>query len=481
MPWINTARLMATALALSLPLLSAADPVPMHAPAPTEFAMRLPLQVSGNNGVVQLTLPMLVYQQSQSASLADLRVYNDSGRALPYALYQPIYRARIESRESDTVQFPIYQSAQLNSGSRDLQLEWRTNRDGSLLSVQTRESSTLPADTLSALIIDLGPSAADEVLESLRFDLPESSHDYRTQVAIERSEDLKLWEGAAYGNLDWISAADDSRQLVNNRMDLPNGSGRYLKLRWIDGDSNPFAAIHARWRSASIKLPPTLEVELNASAGRVEGDFSYQASPAIVATALGLVLPEANTVLPVSIGFYRPQAQAKSPWRLLTQIDSTFYRLTKDGRERVSGRINIAPLSSSEWVVRPHTADHAAPKLILQWQPQTLAFNAQGSGFYLAVGAPPEVHTRWLGGPAPMAQVAPGFSQSEIEQLERAIPGTAIPTVSTQPLIAEAIEAPADPARLRLMVLWAALGLGILMLGLMSWRLYQQLSKSSSN
>jgi hypothetical protein len=463
-------------LALILPVLASAEPLPMHAPTPDEFALRLPLAVSGDNGVVQLQLPLTVYQHSRSPELADLRVYNSVGQLLPYALYRPNYRTRTQSRESGTRLFPIYQSAQLPASTGDLQLELRTGPDGAVVSVSSKGAVAASGEKLSALIIDLGASERGEVLESLRFELPESAPDYRARLAIERSDDLKFWEGIANGSVDWISSADASQRLISDGIEVPTGEGRYLKLRWIEGEPINFGAVRARWRSSTITIDPTLEVVLDGAPGKVDGDFSYAASPAIVATALGLILPEANTVLPVSIGFYRDQGQRQPRWWLQTRVESTFYRLNQNGRERSSGRISIAPMSGPEWIVRPHTPGHAAPKLVLEWQPQTLVFNAQGQDFQLAIGAAPEVYGRWTGGPSALAQVAPGYSAIEIEQLERARVGSPL-TTTAPPQIKPAIATDdVDQARLRRFMLWSVLGIGVILLGFMSWRLYGQLN-----
>lgn len=467
--------------ALFMPMVASADPVPMHSPTPDEFAMRLPLTVSGDNGVVQLQLPLRVYQSSRSPDLADLRVYNLGGQALPYTLYRPSYRTRTHSRESGTQLYPIYQSMQTQDSNGDLRLELRTGKDGAVVSVVTKGTSAATGEALTAVIVDLGPSERGEVLESLRFELPESAPDYRARLAIERSDDLKLWDGIANGRVDWISSADASQRLISDGIYVPVGTGRYLKVRWIDGDAINFGAIRARWRASTVTIDPTLEVELEGAPGKVEGDFSYAASPAMVATSLGLLLPEPNTVMPVSIGFYRDQGQRTPRWWLQTRVDSTFFRLTQSGRERVSGRINIAPMSGSEWILRPHTDGHAAPKLVLEWQPQTLVFNAQGQDFYLAVGASPEVYSRWKGGPSPMAQVAPGYSAVEIEQLERAKVGNSVAAAPASPIVPVEAENEAQSSLRRRFILWSVLGFGVLMLGFMSWRLYGQLNAGEDN
>lgn len=467
-------------LALLLPIQATAAPGQRHAPTPDEFALRLPLQVSGDNGVVQLQLPLSVYQHARSPELADLRVYNGAGQLLPYALYHPSDRTRTQSRESGTRLFPIYQDAQSPSSSGDLQLELRTGPDGAVVSVETRGATpaAASAETLTALIVDLGESDRNEVLESLRFELAEAAGNYRARLAIARSRDLKQWDGIANGSLDWLHSADASEQLVSDDIDVPAGEGRYLKLRWIEGEPLQFGAVHARWRSSTITPEPTLEIELEGRPGKIEGDYAYAASPAIVATALGVNLPEPNTVLPVSIGFYRDQGQRSPRWWLQTRVESTFYRLNQNGSERRSARIRIAPMSGEEWILRPHNPGHAAPSLVLEWRPQTLVFNAQGTDFQLTVGAAPETYQRWTSGPSSLAQVAPGFSTTEIEQLERATLGDPISAAVKLESTTADNETKADPARLRRYILWSVLGFGVLVLGFMSWRLYGQLSRS---
>ncbi|MBK8068830.1 MAG: DUF3999 family protein [Rhodanobacteraceae bacterium] len=463
---------------------ASAEPPPPHDPRLDEFATVFPLSVEGDDGVLQVQLPLPVYQASRAPGLADVRVYNGAGQLLPYALHYPEQRTRIEVREQTTTQFPLYETAVTPGAAGGIDLQLRTGPDGALVSLDARTSAPQPAPSrkLAALVVDLGPSARNEVLQSLRFQLAESVGDYHARLAIERSDDLKLWDGVAHGTLDWISASDQTIQLVSDRIELPRGDGRYLKVRWVDGEPLAFAAIVGEWRGATATLDPQLELTLQAQPGRVGGDWVFHTSPSIAATAIGLDLPEANTVMPVTIGFYRRQRVPKPEWLLAPQLGSTFYRLNHNGRERVSSRIHVSPQGNAEWVVRPHTAGHAPPQLVLGWRPQTLVFTARGEDFKLAIGADPEAVRHWRGGPAALAQVAPGFSPGEIAQLDRAVVGLPQPP----PAKAEAV-APAPPeadaeaaARQRRFALWSVLGLGIVLLCWMTWRLYEQMVEGRS-
>ncbi len=67
-------------------LLLAVLPGTALADAPADFSHAMPLAVSGKNAVVQLRLPPAAYLHARSAQLDDLRVFDASGKALPFAL-----------------------------------------------------------------------------------------------------------------------------------------------------------------------------------------------------------------------------------------------------------------------------------------------------------------------------------------------------------------------------------------------------------
>lgn len=444
-----------------------------HLPNPDEFALQLALHTSGANGVVQLQLPIEVYLASRSAGLSDLRVYNGAGQLLPYHLDLPETRAAIEQREQAGVLFPYMAPLTSASDQADLQMELRVDADGALQWRSNRQPVEAPTTRLQELIVDLGPSERHERLGSLRFERPPAQPEYRARLSIARSEDLKLWDNAAQASLDWLSSTQGSLQLVNDRVDLPAGSGRYLRIRWLDGEPALFAAVHGRWVGSTIAAEPMLELALPAASGRIAGDYMYATSPAVQATEIGLELQQQNTVMPVSIGFYREQPQRNPPWRFEARVEATFYRLLQDGRERRSGRIQIQPLSAAHWVLRLQQADQLPPELILRWRPQRLIFNAQGSDFLLAVGADPARQRQWLGGPSPIAQVAPGFDRDELIALEHARVGEQVAEVA---IAAPITQTDADPQQRRRWILWGVLGLGVLLLAGISWRLLGQLN-----
>ncbi|MEZ5442146.1 MAG: DUF3999 family protein [Lysobacterales bacterium] len=449
------------------PALTCAQPQAERNHPADHFALQLPLQVSGANGVVQLTLPLAVYQASRQPGLADLRIYNDAGQALPYHLDLPGARSEQSASERSATLFPSLQAGAEDPRQAAPVVDLQVRADGSL---HWRSDAPRSApDRLVELIVDLGSSGADERLDSLRFEAPADTPTYRALLQIERSDDLRWWETVAVEQLDWLDAADGSR-LQNDRIDLPSGQGRYLRLRWRDGQPRLFAAIHGRWVSTALAPVSRLQLQLDAQPGAQAGDSLYRSSPAISATAIGLVLPEQNLVLPVRIGEYaRRGARPADPVRLQVWLQTTAWRLLRDGQERQSGLVQIAPRASEQWVVRTDPG-LPAPALLLQWQPQRLIFTARGQGFRLAVGASREMLRDLPGGPVPLSQVAPGGSTGDLDGLEQAqlghpVSGPPVPSPA-------AVSAETDR---RPWVLWAVLGLGVLLLAGLSWRLYRQL------
>jgi hypothetical protein len=448
-------------------------------PRPADFAMQLPLTVSGANGVVQLRLPLMVYQRSSSPELADLRVFNAAGQALPFALLPTTRSQRVRRRDSIARLFPIYGA--LAARAVQTELDIRIAADGTLISVQSKGGEP-PTQALSVLILDLGAPAADEVLDSVQL-LRTDTQTYRAELAIDRSEDLKLWDRVAQSRVDWLQGAQADQSLVNDRIEVGARGSRYLRIQWLEGTPVLFERVAVRWRSTESVETLPLEVKLRPTRSKIQGDLLFAVPPAIAATQVGLELPAANTVLPASIGYYSKRRNSpKSSFMPVAQ--GTFYRLTRAGEERTSSNIQIAPWSSKQWVLRPGETIDWEPTLVLRWYPVNIVFTARGDessrrSFVLAVGASSAVSERWVSHRTTLERVAPGFSAAEVAAIEPAVAGEWQPTSTAQALAAPPRSENLPWLQNRSLVLWAVLILGTLVLAAMTWRLYQQMNKAS--
>jgi len=436
---------------------------------PADYSHALPLTVSAKNAVVQLRLPKDVYLHARSATLDDLRIFDASGKALPYALVQPAAQTQASRRQLPVKLFPVGISA---GDTRDVRndVDIRTSADGAVTSITTRHTSAGQQPAAGALVLDVGKS--DAAIDALVFTLPEGVDNYEGQVQLEVSDDLRRWDTVGYASLSWLQNREHDT-LRNNRMEFEARAFRYARLSWRQGKPLQFASIVAEVPQA-VATPPILDsVTLKPRAGLFPNDLVYDAAVAIPVRRMNLVFSEQNIVLPALVGTYIEPPNLKgakaTPPSFVPRLQATFSKISQNGQQRNSGELDLPDLHAQAWVLRPQEASSAQPEMKLSWAPTAMVFMASGAAPYTLhfgrTGAKP--------GQRDVSQVAPGFSAAELQALEQAVPGT---------LTHNSVTAAPDehgPARLRIFALWAVLVLGVGVLGFMAWRLLTQMKDPS--
>jgi hypothetical protein len=473
-----------------------ASTVPPPSDTPQDYAYAAPLAAAAKQGVLQLRLPQDVYLHARSPDLNDVRVFDASGVALPFALRVPEAQRRTSHRSLPLKVFPLM-------GSRDadgkVDLDVRTGSDGRLLSVQLRPDRQQGAgaqQTLSALILDLGTAGGDgkakaqdstadarPQIDALRFALPAGQQEYSAQVWLDTSDDLQHWDAAGTAELNWL-ANQQAQTLANDKLDFAPRRFRYARITWRSGTPLLFAGVTAEQLLQDDVAPYSETLLLQASAGKHAEDLSYAAPLAVPVRRIGLQFSAPNVVLPATLGVYRElpalQVGQSTTWHFEPVAGATFYRITQGGKERSSGDLEIAPRHAAQWVLRMRDAATAKatamatapPSLRISWEPASIAFLANGNAPYtLAVGrdkAPAAARE--------LAQVAPGFNSAELQALE---PATAAPLRLQHDNAGQAeraAEQAGAAARQRILILWTILLAGVGVLAFMVWRLLKQQS-----
>ncbi|WLI88351.1 DUF3999 family protein [Massilia sp. R2A-15] len=425
--------------------------------------------VSGKDGLAQLRLPKDVYLNARSAELNDLRLFDRRGASIPFALTTPQAQENVSVRTVPVTIFPL--TAERRAGPANAALEIRSAADGSLVSVNTRVSGNVPASSqLSALVLDMrGPGSAGAPaapVSALRLTLPKELSNYSARIELEVSDDLKQWDSLGDSLVNWLTNAD-TKSLANDRIEFEPRAFRYARLSWREGTPVAFSAIEAEFRSQTAVAAPLDTVVIAPSPGKFAGDLAYPSAIALPVRSLALEFLQPNVVVPAVMGHYveLPAIKKGQPkaWQFAPSFNATFYRITQAGRTRSSGELELHGAHAGEWVLRPQAAMASPPSLRLSWQPATMVFLGNGEGPYtLAVGR--------LGAPRAqldIARVAPAFSAPELAALEVAVAGPV-----RQQGVAQSAPGTADLAGVaaqgRQMVLWAVLGLGIIVLGVMT-------------
>ncbi|NRR34093.1 DUF3999 family protein [Oxalobacteraceae bacterium] len=465
---------------------SAAAPVPSD--TPHDYAYSIVVNTRASQGVTQLRLPKEVYLHAQSPQLHDLRVFDAGGNALPFALQLPQASAQTSHTSRPLRIFPLMGGSGANPASQ-LDVEVSTSGDGRLNSVRLRGeaasgASTARAERLSGLLLDLRPEGAapdDEapLIDGLRFTLPAGTGNYRAQIGLDVSDDLKQWVGIGATELNWL-VNSASETLSSDRLELPARRFRYARLHWLQGTPLQFAAIHAETPLLTEQPAPSASLLLPAARGREPRDLVYAAPVALAASKVGLQFSETSIVLPFTLGRYRELAPAQlgqSPsWRFEPLLHTTMYQITQSGQTRRSSPLSIAPASAAQWVLRTDSLSTARPQLELHWTPATLVFLGNGRAPYtLAFG-----RSRASAAEQPLAQVAPGFSPAELAGLDQATPG---PLLSSPPRAQAEQEQAAGvwSARNRNLALWGTLLLGVAVLAGLVWRLSSQMRQPADS
>lgn len=285
--------------------------------------------------------------------------------------------------------------------------------------------------------------------------------DFEGGLRIDTSEDLSHWRTLASEEAV-VAIGHGASRIVRNRIALPAGARRYLRLVWLRQPPaqmpDELVLVHVE-RAA----PPARRwLELS---GRATGEAFHYTSPGRFPVDQVRLLPAAGADVVAAQLASRPNLVTR--WRALARL--TGFRI-EDGRGvHESAPVSIAPTRDPYWQLgpeRPETAG-AAPVLMLGWVPEEIVFVARGAPPYtLAVGHP-DRPPAWL----PVHGLVPGYGGAA--ELEAAVAQIAEdnPPAPT-PARADSLWPPGPH-----WWLWAALGLGIALLGAMARGIWRELGR----
>ncbi len=441
---------------------------------PADYSHAMPLAVSGKNSVVQLRLPQPVYLHARSADLHDLRVFDGAGKVVPFAIRRSAAQSQASRRALPVTIFPVANAAAAGSTARN-DFEIKTSADGSVTSVTTRHAGGPAAgaapDRLGALVLDLGNTGA--AIDALVFTLPEGQTNYHAQVELEVSDDLRSWTSLGLSNLSWL-VNSEGKALASDRMEFAARAFRYARLTWQGGAPVRFARIMAESPTQTTVAPAMASMVIAPAAGRFSDDIFYPTPIAVPVRRVNLHFGDRSMVAPSVMGHYVELPALKGAtstrWEFRPRLEATVFQFVQNGAVRKSGDIIVDEVHESNWVVRSGGLVKAPPLLQLSWTPDTLVFMAAGSGPYSLHFGRSEAQSAQR----PIGQVAPSFTEAELETLEQAVAGEL--TVASAGVIDDSAARQAGKdARNRMLLLWGVLLLGVAVLGAMAWKLIGQM------
>lgn len=412
------------------------------------------LDTKGGEPLYQTTLSQAVYQASRSDTLQDLRVYNAAGEQVPYALLEDeiLHPTQLEQASTPLVIFPMQEEAVDAQNKLNIQIETRSEK--ATVNINNSDNNTLKT---RRYLFDLGEK--HPTLNKLNVDW-QGAEGRLIPVEVLSSRNLKDWQPMGEAVLYKSSSADKSILQNSIALDDPT-ENRYLQLRIGEANSDiKLTSVNTEYSKTQTAPRPYVWQDLTflsrtqSKAGEINLDF--ESLGRYPASQIKIALPQQNTITHVRV-LVRNTTDA--PWREISV--AALYRLSQQGTERINADIVIHATVARYWRLQFNQTSGGLgaenPTLTLGWRPQTLVFNARGP-------APYHVTVGEAGPMANALNIASLIPDYTIEKVH-ALPQTQfIVSPHTQDQPANATSAWESPPDYKRYLLWAGLGLGVLML-----------------
>lgn len=415
-----------------------------------DFAVQLPLALSGEGPWYRLEVPMALHFAARFGDLRDLRVFNAEGQALAYALVPGQSEAHDSQQEQAVKWFPLYVEQGDSSATPSLRVQRSTS--GTLIELLDEADAAQKPAQLRGWVLDA--SAVEEQLVGLQLDWVGAQEGFQ-RFSIEASDDLQSWLPWGTGQLARLSFG--SERIEQRQVELPGRKARYLRLLWQSPQQAPqlTAAILHSQRSEQAPAPLVWSQALQASRSP-DGEYQWQLPLALPLERLRVELNQANSLAPIRVA---GRSEAKGAWRPLAQ--GLLYRLPENGAEIRQDELQLPgwPVQQLRLQVDPRGGGLGTepPTLQVAVRASQLVFLQRGSAPYrLALG-----RAGAQSAALPLNTLFPGYQPQRLQQLGRAELLTEAALTPSQPNAA----ADGDWKRWGL---WAVLLLGVGMLGWMA-------------
>jgi hypothetical protein len=408
-------------------------------------------------------LPVAVYRDAIDPGLRDLRVLNGRGEVVPFALQRPASSVTRPAPDMRLTLFPLRgEQAQEPSA-----LSLTIRGDTTSLEVQAGTSVSSAAPPTAYLIDARG---VESPIESLVFEVPQDAPDFSLHATIEVSDDLSRWRRV--GGVFALTRLRHGGAIFENlSASFPPTRANYWRLRAPSGAAMPeLTGVLA----APIAGNDAVARNRHAVPGQrseIVGEYLFDLGAHLPVDQLELEPPESNTIVQVD---YFARRAADEPWRHVTRAN--VYRLQSTRTELRSPPQAVSTNASRYWkvVVDPRGGGFGAgvPKMNVGWLPHRVLFVARGDApFEIVYGNFAAEH-----GETALSDLLPGGTLTLDSMLAQPYAQLSEPRVAGGP---ERLVAPAPSGGWRIAILWSSLGIGVISLGAIAWRLARQMRVSS--
>jgi hypothetical protein len=347
--------------ALLLCVISALSGQETKAPKLEDFAGTLTL-TGAPGGLLALELPEAVYQGLERPDRGDIRVFDETGRTLPFV----IRRAPGSTINPPPEAVPFFRWEQENGAALPGGTDITISAEGTVLSIK---SGGLPSSAPPAWLLDL--SGLSYTPATLHITLGGEGDLYHTGVRVYSSTDLARWrEFEKRQTLAWFGGDMAGRE----SLELPAGDNRYLLLKF-DKPGLPPRTISAVFEP--VEIPPMTREKTIAGTwqGNDKRIAAYATGGFYPLSAIDFPLQEADSIEVRVKNRFTPEED----WSFVTR--TTLFRIPGGGETRTSKALDIessAPYWELEAAGEP--AFSRLPDCTIRWAVYELVFLGRGAG-----------------------------------------------------------------------------------------------------
>lgn len=430
---------------------------------PQDFAFGIPLTTESNEPFFRIELPEAVYTESVWPDMRDVRVFNNQGQAVPFALTANV------TTQNTSQTYPLHLFP--------LNEQRVTKQKREVISLKSAEGVeiTLPVDNSQQIgktyLLEVPQHAGNYPnLTQLKLTWDRLPENWQARISVLYSNDLKGWSSRVddVPLMDLVSGPD---RLLLNTIDLNNDDGyanaRYLLLVFSDAKTAPDLKILSAQGIASSSYTEQQRISLSLNQKAISANEAEYTWPnAQPLNNISIRPAQNNTVLPLEIDY---RSTANDGWHPL--IKQVVYS--------VNGRIAEAiPLNgllvqgirlkgiNQQWGDR-------LPEVTAERDRQTLVFNAQGSTpFLLAWGnkaAQPQAIALDTLIPAALRETLSSDALPQAEFQSRVTLGGAERL--------SAVDATEEASMWKKVLLWLLLVVGAGALVLLTWKMWKEVQQ----
>jgi hypothetical protein len=423
------------------------------ADVPGDFAYGIPLSTPQAATAYRVAIPSDVYAKSTHEDLRDVRVFNAAGEVVPYEIQQtPLSAAPVAAGPS----LPLFA----------LRADSRPSLDGVRVTIQSSgtavnlQAGAAPAQRsiISSYLLDA--RQIDQPFYALQLQWPPDAADFTGAMRVEGSDDLRSWH-TAVGDAPVVNLHGSGTQLEQQRIVLDGSKASFWRLTWI-GRVAPFEVTSVTAQmNLDGRAPQTLTLTAPGSVVTANPlEYTFDLGARLPVTKIDLVLPQINSVAKVQL---LSRKLPSDPWRPIGSGE--FFRIHAGAAERHNAPLETGRDYDRFWLARfdraPGTAAWITPRLQVTWDAQDIVFLAHGTGPYqLAYGS----------GVAKAAS-SPLAALLGAAEVAQAAAGAAVTLGGADLLLP-----PPHTVRWKITLLWTVLGIGMLLLAFMAYRIFRELA-----